>query len=182
MKISNKISIIAGVSTLALVGTAFAAWQFNKNAEKSVNSNVVITKDTSVGEIELSQESWFLTLDQNDLCWTKKNYNESEEAVAESEKLTTVTVTYTGSEKASDVSDVTLSANFTADAALATYVTVTGGSLAEPTSNANVKESVYTLPTLDWAKKPSKQKDFDAMKTALASAKVTFTFKAEIAK
>lgn len=42
MKISSKISAVATMGALALVGTAFAAWQFNKSAEKVVDANVAI--------------------------------------------------------------------------------------------------------------------------------------------
>lgn len=179
MKTSNKISIIATVGALALVGTAFAAWQFNKSAEKVSTSNVAITKDASVGEIALNPETFYLTLDQDVLAWTTGNHNDKDETI--NDAITKLTVTYTGSAKSKDVSDVTLTASFNADDAFASYVSITGGGLGTATGTENVKEADYTLPTLAWVAKPTTQAQFDAMKSALASAKVTFTFTATVA-
>ena len=181
MKTSNKISIIATVGALALVGTAFAAWQFNKSAEKASTSNVTITKDASIGEITLDPETFYLTLDQDTLGWTLSDHTNKEEAVED--VFDTVKVTYTGSAKSNDVSDVTLDVTFTVDSAISTYVSVTGGSLGTPTASGNKKEANYTLPTLAWVegKKPTTQAKFDAMTDALAGAKVTFTFTATVA-
>jgi len=179
MKISSKISAVATMGALALVGTAFAAWQFNKSAEKVVDANVAITKDTSVGEITLSQETFYLTLDQEFLGWTVSDHTNSEEAVTDG--LTSFTVTYTGSEAAGDVSDVTLTAAFAADSAFDAYISVTGGALGTPTAHANVEEATYTLPTVSWVNKPTTKAQFDAMKSALAGAKVTFTYTATVA-
>jgi len=179
MKISSKISAVATMGALALVGTAFAAWQFNKSAEKVVDANVAITKDTSVGEITLSQETFYLTLDQEFLGWTVSDHTNSEEAVTDG--LTSFTVTYTGSEAAGDVSDVTLTAAFAADSAFDAYISVTGGALGTPTAHANVEEATYTLPTVAWVNKPTTKAQFDAMKSALAGAKVTFTYTATVA-
>ena len=179
MKVSSKISIIAAAATLALAGTAFAAWEFNKSAEKAVDSNVTITKDASTGTITLTPEVFYLTLDQDFLGFTSSDHTDDENAV--SDALTTVTFLYTGSAKSNDVSDVTLAVTYVADSALAPYVSVTGGSLADPVENNNTKTAVYTLPTVAWVDQPSTQAEFDAMKTALASAKVTFTFTATVA-
>ena len=181
MKTSSKISIIATISTLAVVGTAFAAWQFNKSAQKASNSNVVITKDDSVGEITLQYETFYLTLDQDTLAWTSVDNTDAETATG---VITTNKVTYTGSDKANDVSDVTLTVTYTVDSAISTYVTISGGELGARVENQNVLEQDYTLPTLTWVegKKPTTKKAFDAMKAALAGAKVAFTFKADIAE
>lgn len=179
MKISSKISAVAAMGALALVGTAFAAWQFNKGADKAANANVAITKDASVGEITLSQETFYLTLDQEFIGWTVSNHTDSEEAVTDG--LSSLTVTYTGSEAAGDVSDVTLTASFSADSAFDAYVSFTGGVLGTPTADANVKEATYTLPTVGWVNKPTTKANFDAMKSALAGAKVTFTYTATVA-
>ena len=178
MKISSKISAVATMGALALVGTAFAAWQFNKSAVKEVNANVAITKDASVGEITLSQETFYLTLDQEFIGWTVSDHTDDEAAV--SDGLTSLAVTYTGSAAAGDVSDVNLTAGFVADSAFNAYISITGGSLGTPTASANVKEATYTLPTVAWVSKPSTKAQFDAMKSALAGAKVTFTFTATV--
>ena len=179
MKISSKISAVATMGALALVGTAFAAWQFNASKVKEVDANVAITKDASVGEITLSQETFYLTLDQEFIGWTVSDHTDKEEAVTDG--LTSFTVTYTGSAAAGDVSDVSLTATYAADSAFDAYISITGGSLGTPTANANVKEATYTLPTVAWVSKPATKAQFDAMKSALAGAKVAFTFTATVA-
>lgn len=179
MKTSSKITVIASLAALALVGSAFAAWQFNKAATKTVDSNVAITKDDGVGEITLSKETFYLTLDQDVLAWTEADHTDDDGAITDT--LTSIKVTYTGSAKANDVSDVDLDVTFSADSAFASYVNITDGSLATPTATGNKLEADYTLPTLAWAGKPTTQAQFDAMKTALAGKKVTFTFTATIA-
>jgi len=179
MKISSKISIVATMGALALVGTAFAAWQFNSNVDKVANANVAITKDASVGEITLSQETFYLTLDQDFLGWTVSDHTNDEEAVTDG--LTSFTVTYTGSEAAGDVSDVTLTAECNVDSAFDSYISFTGGALGTPTESANNKVATYTLPTVTWVDKPSTQAEFNAMKSALEGAKVTFRYTATIA-
>ena len=178
MKITSKISAVATMGALALVGTAFAAWQFNKSADKVANANVAITKDASVGEITLSQETFYLTLDQGFLGWTVSDHTNSEEEVTDG--LTSFTVTYTGSEAAGDVSDVNLTATFAADSAFDAYISLSGGALGTPTASANVKEATYTLPTVAWVNKPTTKANFDAMKSALEGAKVTFTYTATV--
>ena len=178
MKISSKISAVATMGALALVGTAFAAWQFNASKVKEVDANVAITKDASVGEITLSQETFYLTLDQEFIGWTVSDHTDKEEAVTDG--LTSFTVTYTGSEAAGDVSDVTLTATYNADSAFDAYISFADGGLGTPTASANEKVATYTLPTVAWVDKPSTKAEFDAMKTALAGAKVTFTFTATV--
>ena len=179
MKTATKISLIATISTLALAGTAFAAWEFNKSANLAAQSNVAITKDASEGTLEIDPATFYLTLDQDVLAFTESDHTDDANAV--SDQITTFTVTYTGSDKANDVSDVTLAVTYNVDAAIASYVTVSGGSLATPTASANVKTAVYTLPTLAWSAKPTTQAAFNSMKTALASAKISFTISATVA-
>lgn len=183
MKTGSKISIIATLSTLALVGTAFAAWQFNKSAEANANSNVTITAKTEVGTLEVNPATFYLTLDYGFIGFTSSDYTDSEAAV--SDGLTEVTLKYTGNTQSKDVSDVTIdNPTFVVDPALANYVNITGGSLAAPTTSENVKQAVYTLPSVAWVdgKKPTTKAQYEAMKTALASAKVAFTFTATVAE
>ena len=182
MKTASKISLIATLSTLALAGTAFAAWEFNKSATLAANSNVAITLDASDGDLALNPATFYLTLDQDVLAFTSSNHADDDEAI--SDQLTTVTLIYTGSDKSNDVSDVTINLpTYELDSALEVYITATGGSLGTPTASGNEKEVVYTLPTLAWVvnKKPTTQAQYDAMKAALASAKISFSFSATVA-
>ena len=182
MKTGSKISIIATLSTLALVGTAFAAWEFNKSANANANSNVTITAKSEVGTLEVNPATFYLTLDYNYLGFTSSDHTNDENAV--SDGLQQVTLTYTGSAQSNDVSDVTIETpTYVVDSAISTYVSITGGSLGTPNPNNNIKTVVYTLPTVAWVdgKKPTTKAQYDAMKTALASAKVAFTFEATVA-
>ena len=179
MKTASKISLIATLSTLALAGTAFAAWEFNQSVTITAESNVAITKDVSAGTLEIDPATFYLTLDQANPLWTESGHNNLDDAI--NDTITEFTVTYTGSAQSSDVSDVTLTVSCNVDSAIATYVTVSGGSLGTPTDNGNVKEAVYTLPTLAYtASKPTTKAQYDAMKTALAGAKITFTISATV--
>ena len=179
MKTGSKISIIATLSTLALAGTAFAAWEFNKSAEQAAQSNVAITKDASVGTLEIDPSVFYLTLDQSVLAFTEADHTNDANAVSDS--ITTVDLEYTGSANSNNVSDVTLSVTYTVDTAIATYVTVSGGQLGAQSNNGNKATATYTLPTLAWAAKPATQAQFDAMKAALNGAKISFTFSATVA-
>ena len=181
MKTTNKITLVSLAGALSLVGTAFAAWQFNNNVEKVNASNVEITKKTATGSINDVQR-FYLTLDQSGAYWTNKDFNNSEDAILDEDKVTSFDVIYTGSSSANDVSDVTLDVTYTVDDAILDYVNVTAGSLAAATSLNNVKSSVYTLPTLTYtANKPTTSASYDVMKSALEGAKVTFTITATVA-
>ena len=122
MKTSTRISIIATLSTLALAGTAFAAWEFNKSIQEDRASNVTITKDASAGSIALSPDVFYLTLDQDVLAFTASDHTDDASAITDS--ITTVNMTYTGSAKSNDVSDITLGVTYEIDAGIASYVTI----------------------------------------------------------
>lgn len=183
MKISSKITIIGGIGALALIGTGFAAWQFNESITETKDSNVIITPEVKDGSLVISDHpTFYLTLDQDGAFWTTVDYSAKEEAVADADKITTFELKYTGSAKAQDVSDVTLEVTFTKDSAIDTYVTLGAGSLGSASATGNVKTATYTLPTLTYtSSKPTTEAAYKTMKTALASAKVTFTLKATVA-
>ena len=181
MKTTNKITLVSIAGALALVGVAFAAWQFNASASKASAGNVEITKKTSVGSIA-DVTTFYLTLDQSGAYWTNKSFDDSEDAITNEDKVSTFEFVYTGSASANDVSDVTLEVSYVVDSGIATYVNVTGGELGVATESANVKSATYTLPTLSYTSaKPSTSAEFDAMKAALEGKKVTFTLTATVA-
>ena len=174
MKVSNKITLIGAIGALALVGTGFAAWQFAKAQTEDVEKNVVVTGVTEL-EGTITVDTFFLTFDQAAPVWTSSSHADSTEEI--SDVITTVGVTYTGNASLTNAAaNVDWTVTYVADAAITNYVTVTGGSLGEATNSGNVKTATYTLPTLAWtANKPENKTAYDAMKTAVASAKVTFT-------
>ena len=182
MKTSNKITLVSVAGGLALVGTAFAAWQFNSTVTKTSASNVEITKKTSSGSIA-DVATIYLTLDQKGAYWTSVSYNDSEEDIDANDIVTSFNFVYTGSSDANDVSDVTLTVDFVADEGIATYVNFTGGELTNVTSENNVKQGVYNLPELSYTSaKPSTSSEYDVMKAALEGKKVTFTLTATVSE
>ena len=180
MKTSNKITIVSLAGAFALIGTAFAAWQFNSSVTKASASNVEITKKTSTGSIA-DVATFYLTLDQSGVFWTNKSFDDSNEAITNADKVTEFAFVYTGSDTANDVSDVELSVSFDVDAGIETYVSFTGGELSGLTSSSNQKSATYVLPTLAYtASKPTTSAAYDVMKEALAGKKVTFTLTATV--
>ncbi|MCR4879923.1 MAG: hypothetical protein K5906_03085 [Bacilli bacterium] len=180
MKTTNKITMVSLGGALALVGTAFAAWQFNASVNKVSASNVEITKNTSTGTID-DVATFYLTLDQSGAYWTNRSFDASEETITEADKITNFAFVYTGSDTSSDVSDVTLTVTYVVDAGIEEYVNVSEGELVNVTANNNKKSGTYNLPTLSYtANKPTTSASYEVMKEALAGKKVTFTLNAEV--
>ena len=181
MKTTNKITLLSLAGGLTLVGTAFAAWQFNANVAEATNSNVEITKVSTAGSIA-DVTTFYLTLDQKGAYWTNKSFVDSNEEVTDADVIESFAFTYTGSASSNDVSDVTLSVNYDVDDAIATYVTVDGGSLSDATVVNNVKSATYTLPSLTYtASKPTTSAAYNVMKEALEGKTITFTLTATVA-
>ena len=183
MKTSNKITLIAGLSAIALIGTGYAAWTFSENATATADGNVNITTKTETGELKLADgQTFVLTLDQDFIGWQKTaNDNDTSD-------VKVVKLEYTGSEakdyKNGYAVEETIKVSMTADyGALSTYVTF--GSLdAEQSFNyTGTKLDIdFNLPTVSYvdAKYPRNETDYDAMVTAIGSAKITFTFTATV--
>ena len=184
MKTSNKITLIAGLSALALIGTGYAAWTFSKDAEATAEGNVSITtKDPEVGELKLVDgQTFVLTLDQDFIGWQKvANDNDTSD-------VSVVKLEYTGSEakdyKAGFAVDETLKVSMTASyGTLSNYVEF--GSLdAEKTLDyvGEKLEFEFNLPTVSYIDSmyPRNEKAYDDMVAAIESAKVEFTFTASV--
>ena len=181
MKTTNKITLVSLAGGIALIGSAFAAWQFNSSTSVEATSNVEITKETTSGVLS-DISTIYLTLDQKGAFWTSVSYNDSEEEIANNTIVTSFNVTYTGSSESNDVSDVTLAVTYTVDAGIENYVTLTGGELVNVASNDNVKTATYNLPALSYtANKPTTSGEYHAMKEALEGKKVSFTVTATVA-
>lgn len=181
MKTTNKITLLSLAGGLTLVGTAFAAWQFNANVAEAQNSNVEITKNTTAGSIA-DVATFYLTLDQKGAYWTNKSFVDSDEEITDADIVESFAFTYTGSANSNDASDVTLSVNYEVDSAISNYVTVSGGSLSEATVLNNVKSATYTLPTLAYTvNKPTTLANYNAMKEALEGKTITFNLVATVA-
>ena len=181
MKTTNKITLLSLAGGLTLVGTAFAAWQFNANVAEAQNSNVEITKVTNTGSIA-DVATFYLTLDQKGAYWTNKSFVDSDDEITDADIVESFEFTYTGSANSNDVSDVTLSVSYEVDSAISEYVTVSGGELGEATVLNNVKSATYTLPSLAYtANKPTTLANYNAMKDALEGKTITFSLVATVA-
>lgn len=184
MKTSNKITLIAGLSAIALIGTGYAAWTFSKDATATADGNVnITTKADEVGKLELAaDQSFVLTLDQDFIGWQKTaNDNNTSD-------VKVVKLEYTGSEekdyKANFAVDENIKVTMTAQyGALSTYVEF--GSLDGAITKEYTGEKIefeFNLPTVSYidAMYPRNEEDYDAMVTAIGSAKVNFTFTATV--
>lgn len=184
MKTSNKITLIAGLSAIALIGTGYAAWTFSKDATATADGNVnITTKAEEVGTLKLADgQSFVLTLDQDFIGWQKTANDNDTSDVKEIELV------YSGS-KAKDTKaeyaveetiEIAVETNY---GALSTYVEF--GTTATIESQNYVGEDLtfkFTLPTVSYinAKYPRNEEAYDAMVDAIGSAKVEFTFTASV--
>lgn len=69
--LKTKVAVMSGMAALALVGSAFAVWQFGASANKEVDEDYYITKAVDAGSavinvtgIDAAPESKLLVLDQ----------------------------------------------------------------------------------------------------------------------
>lgn len=184
MKTTNKISLIAGLAAIVLVGTGYAAWTFSKDASVNADGNVnITTKDPEVGTLSLEAgQTFVLTLDQDFIGWQK------EAADNNTSDVSTVKLEYIGSEakdyKAGFAVNEDIKVTMTAEyGALSTYVEFGALEAAKTVDYLGEKITFeFALPTVSYveAKYPRNEKDYDAMVTAIGSAKVNFTFTAEV--
>ena len=185
MKLSNKISLIAGIAGLAAVGTGYAAWTFSKDVDGIASEgNVKVTGEAEVGTLTVDRESFYLIIDQKFLGWATSDS-------ASSSDLDKVTLTYTGAESGSAADaadwliDETISFTCSCDASsLSAYIEFPGSDdYVETKSYAGEAITVdYALPTPSWVDgmKPENETEYDAMVSAIGSASVGFSFKAEV--
>lgn len=185
MKMSNKISLIAGVAGLAAVGTGYAAWTFSKDADGITSTgNVKITEETEVGTLKADKDSFYLIIDQKFLGWATTD-------TAMSSDLSKITLTYEGAESGTSATntdwlvDETITFTCSCDAsALSSYINFTGAEDYVETKDYSGTTLTldYVLPTVSWVDgmKPENETEYDAMVNAIGSATVDFTFKAEV--
>ena len=95
MRTSDKITFIAGLSAIALIGTGYAAWVFSEDSTITGTGNVsIITKGQETGSLNQlpGQENLVLTLDQDFIGWQTqaKDNNTSD--------ISSLTLEYQGSQ------------------------------------------------------------------------------------
>ena len=185
MKTSNKITLIAGLSAIALIGTGYAAWTFSKDATATAEGNVNITaKAEEVGTLKVADgQNFYLTLDQDSIKWM----DSTDESTAN--EVTTIKLEYSGSTVADYKAGKAVEENIVVKMELtsnelSTYVTL--GNMDDDQTKAYKGEDKiefeFTLPTASYvdAKYPRNEKAYDAMVTALTGKKVSFTFTASV--
>ncbi len=185
MRTSNKITLIAGLSAIALIGTGYAAWTFSADATAEAEGNVNITaKAEEVGTLKVADgQSFYLTLDQDSIKWMN-----SADATTATE-VTTIKLEYSGSQ-ASDyksgkaVEETIVVKMELGSNELSEYVTL--GDMAadqEKTYKGEDKIEIdFTLPTASYveANYPRNETAYDTMKAALDGKKITLNFTASV--
>ena len=172
MKLSTKLALISSLGCVAAVGTGFAAWTFAGNASGSATANVVVT-DATAEDGDLTLGTFYLCFDQAAPKWTSDSVGATD--------ITSTTLTYTPANGNSTGEKINIEVTYVADAAIATYLTINNdASLSAAfvtTAGATPQSLTYTLPTLSYkdGQKPDSMAKYNTMKTALTSAKVTFT-------
>ena len=186
MRTSDKITFIAGLSAIALIGTGYAAWVFSKDSTITGTGNVsIITKGQETGSLNQlpGQENLVLTLDQDFIGWQTqaKDNNTSD--------ISSLALEYQGSQAKDTRGEyavdedivVTMSADY---GVLSTYVQF--GDLQdvelvkEFTGEAITFE--FRLPTVSYVDSmyPRNEKAYDEMVEALDGATIQFTFDAQV--
>jgi hypothetical protein len=175
MKLTNKISLISGLGVLALVGTGFAAWSFSEGNTAATDGQAnVLTVASTTGKVTILTQTASFTLDEL--------YDSSSSAILSSGKIQGV-ITWSGEISAKYTGatgdGATVSRTWTASigTGLSTYIQFVGTG-----TGTWVDSTAITLPALQFItdKAPQKLTDYNTMSTAIAGAKITFSFSAAI--
>ena len=190
MTLKNKISAITAATMLAFAGVGYAAWTFNNSAAQSAQETAYVTSAISAKNVTLSGNTTvYLVLDQEKPYWSAELVNGSKPVELQNGKIT-VTPDYDLTNKNDGASwTYTLTSAITVDAAIATYVDVTGFDTVSKTGtitaagDEGIAAVDYNLPALAYtASKPTNYTQYQEMLTAVASAHITFTFNCTFAE
>lgn len=183
MKTRNKLSIFAGIAALALVGTGYAAWQFNTAVDNTITDSAKVFNAIEAKEVQVGNETIYLIAD----ACAESGHNHKAGAgiywASDAEgttKITTVELTGSVNYEANDIQDFSKYIGHfevSSTATSGTYV-VFGDSAASAdvtstAANADVKYT-YTLPTVSYATCPESVAGVTALRAELASD-ITFT-------
>lgn len=184
MTLKNKISAITAAAMLAFAGVGYAAWTFNNGVAQTAQENAYVTSAINAKNVVLSGNTTvYLVLDQAKPYWSAAVSNGSK-PVELADGVITVTPSYDLQNQNDGASwTYTLTSAITVDAAIATYVDVTGFDTVNKTgtihaANGETIEAVdYDLPALAYtASKPADYAAYQTMLSAVATAHITFTF------
>ena len=190
MKLKNKLAIITAASMLAFVGAGFAAWTFNNSVEQEQKAGTYVTSAISANNVALSGNTTvYLVLDQAKPYWSTAVDNGSKPVELADGKIT-VTPSYELTDNNDGASWTwTLTSAIDVDAAIATYVSVTGFDTIAKTGtitaagDEGISPVDYDLPALAYtASKPSTYAEYTTMLDAVGSSVITFTFNCTFAE
>lgn len=190
MKLRNKLAIITSASMLAFIGAGYAAWTFNNNVAQSQDASVYATSAINAKNVELSGNTTvFLVLDQAKPYWSVAVNNGSKPVELANGKIT-VSPDYDLTDQNDGASwTYTITSAISVDAAIATYVNVTGFDTVNKTGTITaagaeaIAEVDYDLPALAYtASKPSTYAEYEAMVAAVAGKVITFEFNCTFAE
>jgi hypothetical protein len=187
MKLTNKVALISGLGCLALVGTGFAAWVYNDGvvADKSGEVNAVAADVESYSAIITPSVAGAIKLDEDDtatvsgthkgkIVWTT-DFAASATIAADSTKTDGNGTT---PENEFNTADYTLTYTITVDAGLSDYVTIKSGKESGTWVSGKALPTVAADFSFNNDNAPQTPTAYQAMKTAIASKKITITFKA----
>jgi hypothetical protein len=176
--LSGKFAVIASLAAVTMFGTGYAAWQFSDTASMSQESNTSITTQSPSGKLTVEPSTFYLVIDQAKVYFSSTGEDDT------SKEITSLTLNYVGSGVITS-EKLKLTAAYDSSA-FSSYLTFTNTYTTEQTLDYTGEGATlaftYTLPTVTFTsgKKPLSSKSYQTMKTALASAKVSFTFTTEI--
>ena len=184
MTLKNKISAITAAAMLAFAGVGYAAWTFNNGVAQTAQENAYVTSAINAKNVVLSGNTTvYLVLDQAKPYWSTAVSNGSKPVELADGKIT-VTPSYDLQNQNDGASwTYTLTSAINVDAAIATYVNVTGFDTVDKTgtihagSGETIEAVDYDLPALAYtASKPADYAAYQTMLSAVATAHITFTF------
>ncbi len=186
MRTQSKITLIAGLTAMALVGTGYAAWSFSEDRIITETGNVnVVTKGQEAKFLERlpGEENLILTLDQDFIGWQReaKDNNTSD--------ISSLTLEYLGSQAKDPEGDyavkediaVTMNVDY---GVLSTYVEF--GELKDVELVKDYKGEKLTfefrLPSVSYVDSmyPRNEQAYDEMVEVLEGAKIQFIFEAHV--
>ncbi len=186
MRTQSKITLIAGLTAMALVGTGYAAWSFSEDRIITETGNVnVVTKGQEAKFLERlpGEENLILTLDQDFIGWQReaKDNNTSD--------ISSLTLEYLGSQAKDPEGEyavkediaVTMNVDY---GVLSTYVEF--GELKDVELVKDYKGEKLTfefrLPSVSYVDSmyPRNEQAYEEMVEVLKGAKIQFTFEARV--
>lgn len=178
MNARTKLSIVTAAGLLALTGTGFAAWTFNKDASVNSTANVTVLPESELGTLTITTASLYIVLDQAGIYYASD--------AAGANPVTRLEANYNAPADGTLGENMDIDFDLAFSGATADWATYVNGladvSLGTVTVDHGDNALAFTLPALTYtAAKPSTESEYDAMKAALDGKTVTMTVTADAA-